>query len=358
MRGSRFESLSGPRKIFNAPPCPPTTKQHPVTWQSSADGSKWIGHMILKKTVLESGGEKRDSSAILGLKVIGGTASDTGKLGAFITKVKKGSIADTVGHLRPVINAIDLPLTDGGKFRDPYCKIYLLPDRSEKSKRRTKTVSATIDPTWNQTFIYCPVKESDLHDRLLEITVWDYDRVGASEFLGEILIDLTTANLNDEPYWYQLDHHDNTSIPLPASSPRTKSSQDPYDLRKDHLSPPVSTRGLSDSDMSEMDFDDGIGVVPETGYCQFGPPMMLSISILISKIVSSGMSKVKINYLFQQKACNNIIGGAVAHLVGQLATKSEVRGSNPSRSQVNFSIAPLCPPSTKWVARSLKARRK
>ncbi|RUS87150.1 hypothetical protein EGW08_005082, partial [Elysia chlorotica] len=39
---------------------------HPVTWQSSADGSKWIGHMILKKTVLESGGEKRDSSAILG----------------------------------------------------------------------------------------------------------------------------------------------------------------------------------------------------------------------------------------------------------------------------------------------------
>ncbi|GFR83192.1 regulating synaptic membrane exocytosis protein 2 [Elysia marginata] len=300
------------------------------------------------------------------LKVIGGTASDTGKLGAFITKVKKGSIADTVGHLRPgdevvewngrslqgatyeevydiileskqepqvelivhrsakhgetppgvqssftehargllgeicevmklpsvaedyshiyllmylpdyglkdaipdnqrtrrsvvpepqprsrvrsrplsppitgklqvklwydvqsyqlyitVINAIDLPLTDGGKFRDPYCKIYLLPDRSEKSKRRTKTVSATIDPTWNQTFMYCPVKESDLHDRLLEITVWDYDRVGASEFLGEILIDLTTANLNDEPYWYQLDHHDNTSIPLPASSPRT-----------------------------------------------------------------------------------------------------------------------------------------
>ncbi|RUS73733.1 hypothetical protein EGW08_018513, partial [Elysia chlorotica] len=321
-----------------------------------------------------------------GLKVIGGTASDTGKLGAFITKVKKGSIADTVGHLRPgdevvewngrslqgatyeevydiileskqepqvelivhrsakhgetppgvqssftehardyglkdaipdnqrtrrpvvpepqprsrvrsrplsppitgklqvklwydvqsyqliisVINAIDLPLTDGGKFRDPYCKIYLLPDRSEKSKRRTKTVPSTIDPNWNQTFMYCPVKESDLHDRLLEITVWDYDRVGASEFLGEILIDLTTANLNDEPYWYQLDHHDNTSIPLPASSPRTKNSQDPYDLRKDHLSPPVSTRGLSDSDMSELDFDDGVGVMPVVGRDDIG----------------------------------------------------------------------------------------
>lgn len=42
------------------------------------------------------------------------------------------------------------------------------------------------DPTWNQTFIYCPVKETDLRERLLEITVWDYDRIGASEFLGEV----------------------------------------------------------------------------------------------------------------------------------------------------------------------------
>ena len=45
-----------------------------------------------------------------------------------------------------------------------------------------------------------------------------------------------------------------------------KVSQDPYDIRKSHLSPPVSTRGLSDSDMSELDFDDGIGVV--SGQCQ------------------------------------------------------------------------------------------
>lgn len=45
-----------------------------------------------------------------------------------------------------------------------------------------------------------------------------------------------------------------------------KVSQDPYDIRKSHLSPPVSTRGLSDSDMSELDFDDGIGVV--SGQCE------------------------------------------------------------------------------------------
>lgn len=41
------------------------------------------------------------NSNVAGLKVIGGKVSDTGQLGAFISKVKKGSIADTVGHLRP-----------------------------------------------------------------------------------------------------------------------------------------------------------------------------------------------------------------------------------------------------------------
>ncbi|ESP02664.1 hypothetical protein LOTGIDRAFT_138051, partial [Lottia gigantea] len=300
-----------------------------------------------------------------GLKVIGGKMSDSGKLGAFITKVKKGSIADTVGHLRQgdevvewngrslqgatfeevydiileskqepqvelivhrstktgevppgiqstftdhardalpaqhqhrnrhsltvtttgsrsrtrsrphsplitgrlqvklwydsrsfqlivsVISALELTLTDHGKFRNPYCKLYLLPDRSEKSKRRTKTIANTIEPSWNQTFIYCAVKDIDLRDRLLEITVWDYDRIGASEFLGEVLIDLTSANLNDEPYWYQLSHHDDASIPLPANSPRSVN----------HLSPPISIRGLSDSDISELDYDDSIGVI-------------------------------------------------------------------------------------------------
>ena len=37
----------------------------------------------------------------------------------------------------------------------------------------------------------------------------------------QVLIDLTTACLTDEPYWYQLSNHDNTTIPLPSSSPRT-----------------------------------------------------------------------------------------------------------------------------------------
>lgn len=32
--------------------------------------------------------------------MVGGRRSDTGRLGAFITRVKPGSVADTVGRLR------------------------------------------------------------------------------------------------------------------------------------------------------------------------------------------------------------------------------------------------------------------
>ncbi|WAR16283.1 RIMS2-like protein, partial [Mya arenaria] len=331
--------------------------KHPVAWQPSADGKHWVGHMILKKT-LDGTGKTPDSGVILGtvlgLKIVGGRMTENGSYAAFITKVKKGSIADTVGHLRAgdevvewngrslqgatfeevcdiileskqeaqvelivhrnkatgevppgansqydqnkdfghikdvvgttrlnrpslkvklwyekrgfeliitIINAIDLPTTKDGKFRNPYSKVYLLPDRSEKSKRRTRTEQNTNEPNWNQTFMYNPVKPEDFAERMIEITVWDYDRIGASEFLGEVLIDLTTACLTDEPYWYQLSNHDNTSLPLPSSSPRNKTSRDPYDVRHNQMSPPRGG-GRGGTDEQDGDFcDDSIGVV-------------------------------------------------------------------------------------------------
>lgn len=62
-----------------------------------------IGHMILRR----GGGTaaSRDvggsSAAILGLKIIGGKLLEGGRTGAVIDKVKRGSIADVEGQLRP-----------------------------------------------------------------------------------------------------------------------------------------------------------------------------------------------------------------------------------------------------------------
>ncbi|XP_061534674.1 regulating synaptic membrane exocytosis protein 1 isoform X9 [Phycodurus eques] len=295
----------------------PTVWHHPVTWQPSKEGDHLLGRITLSKR----SAMPREAGSLLGLKVVGGKITETGRLGAFITKVKKGSLADVVGHLRAgdevlqwngkslpgatkkevyniileskaepqvelvvsrpigsihrimsknllrkvykayqdipripesshpplestgsssfesqkmdrpsisvmsptspgtlrdlplvlpgqlsvklwydkvghqlivnVLQAIDLPSRPDGRPRNPYVKMYFLPDRR------------------------------DFRERMLEITVWDQPRVQEeeSEFMGEILIELETALLDDIPHWYKLQAHDVSSIPLPQPSP-------------------------------------------------------------------------------------------------------------------------------------------
>ena len=43
----------------------------------------------------------------------------------------------------------------------------------------------SCQPQWNQSFIYSNVRPPELRSRVLEVTVWDYDRFGSNEFLGE-----------------------------------------------------------------------------------------------------------------------------------------------------------------------------
>uniref|UniRef100_A0A672SX08 Regulating synaptic membrane exocytosis 2 n=1 Tax=Sinocyclocheilus grahami TaxID=75366 RepID=A0A672SX08_SINGR len=347
------------------------SEKHPVTWQPSKDGDRLIGRILLNKR-MKDGSVPRDSGALLGLKVVGGKMTKSGRLCAFITKVRKGSLADTVGHLRPgdqvlewngrqlqgatfkevyniileskpepqvelvvsrpigdipripesthsqlesssssfesqkmerpsisitspmshgvlrdgpqylsgqltvklwydkvghqlivtILGAKDLPSREDGRPLNPYVKIYFLPDRSDKSKRRTKTVKKSLEPKWNQTFMYSPVHRREFRERMLEITLWDQARVREeeSEFLGEILIELETALLDDEPHWYKLQTHDVSSVPLPKSSPCLQ-------RRALHGDSPTRrlqrSQRISDSEFSDYDCEDGVGVLSD-----------------------------------------------------------------------------------------------
>ncbi|VDO20089.1 unnamed protein product [Haemonchus placei] len=304
-----------------------TYLSHPVTWQPSADQRRLIGHMVLHKTDNSASGD-------LGLKVVGGRRSDNGRLGAFITRVKPGSVADTIGRLRAgdevlewngqalqnatfdqvyeIISAskhesqveiivsrsssvpggddflnmqtparqlpnlqyflsqaspllplqtlshsqsailphhqqisprhrttmtggyfqgsdlryigfqncrfqislyfshverqltvriervADLPPRADGSPRNPYVKIFLLPDRSEKSRRQTTVLAEAITPIWNESFYYQGITEPMLMERVLEVTVWDYDKFEANSFLGETLVDFSTTSLDGQ----------------------------------------------------------------------------------------------------------------------------------------------------------------
>ena len=64
----------------------------------------------------------------------------------------------------------------------------------------------SCQPQWNQSFIYSGIRPPELRARFLEVTVWDYDRYGSNEFLGEINLDLgsTATGSNGEPLWHVL----------------------------------------------------------------------------------------------------------------------------------------------------------
>ncbi|XP_069813357.1 regulating synaptic membrane exocytosis protein 2 isoform X38 [Dendropsophus ebraccatus] len=191
----------------------------------------------------------------------------------FVPRVQIKLWYDKVGHqlIVTILGAKDLPSREDGRPRNPYVKIYFLPDRSDKNKRRTKTVKKTLEPKWNQTFIYSPVPRREFRERMLEITLWDQARVREeeSEFLGEILIELETALLDDEPHWYKLQTHDVSSLPLPHPSPfmqrrqmhgesptRRLQNRGPYSYNS-------GSKRISDSEVSDYDCDDGVGVVSD-----------------------------------------------------------------------------------------------
>lgn len=61
---------------------------------------------------------------------------------------------------------------------------------SQENKRRIKHVSKTLNPVWDQTVIYAHMHREEVQYKKLEITVWDFDRFKANDFLGQVTVDL------------------------------------------------------------------------------------------------------------------------------------------------------------------------
>ncbi|XP_052889961.1 uncharacterized protein LOC128298257 [Anopheles moucheti] len=185
-----------------------------------------------------------------------GTVSQENSVGGRV-QIKLGFEPSSLQLIVTILCANGLVPRGNGAARNPYVKICLLPDRSEKSKRRTKTLALTNDPRWGQTFVYEGLRRADLNNRLFEVTVWDYVRYGANDFLGEVIIDLSTHPLDDEAEWYILQpHQDTLRDTLRRDDKEPGNELDMILTPTDHLSPPSTTSRLSDSDTtSECDID-------------------------------------------------------------------------------------------------------
>ncbi|GFX22232.1 regulating synaptic membrane exocytosis protein 1 [Trichonephila clavipes] len=127
-----------------------------------------------------------------------------------------------------VERAIDLPPRPNQRPRTTYVRVSLLPDRGEKYRRRSKCIARSNDPQWNLSFVYTHLRQSELRNRTLQISVWDYEKNGSNDFLGEVLIPL--RNLRADSQWYNLSKHreepkDNNPSP-PVSPPASRMPSD------------------------------------------------------------------------------------------------------------------------------------
>ncbi|XP_074018260.1 synaptotagmin-like protein 1 [Numenius arquata] len=87
---------------------------------------------------------------------------------------------------------------------DPYIKTYLLPDKSNRSKRKTTVRKRSLDPIFNETLKY-KLEKRDLQGRTLNLSVWHHDSLGRNLFLGEVEIALGTWDwANTSPEWFSL----------------------------------------------------------------------------------------------------------------------------------------------------------
>ncbi|EMS65028.1 Extended synaptotagmin-1 [Triticum urartu] len=90
-----------------------------------------------------------------------------------------------------VISAEDIPAMDVMGKADPFVVLYL---KKGETKKKTRVVTETLNPIWNQTFDF--VVEDALHD-LLIVEVWDHDTFG-KDYIGRCILTLTRAILEGE----------------------------------------------------------------------------------------------------------------------------------------------------------------
>ncbi|XP_077466992.1 synaptotagmin-like protein 2 isoform X7 [Stigmatopora argus] len=81
---------------------------------------------------------------------------------------------------------------------DPYVKCFVLPDTSRRSRQKTRVLRRTTDPVFNHTMVYDGIREIDLTEACVELTVWDRDKL-ASNLLGGLRLGAGTGKSYGSP---------------------------------------------------------------------------------------------------------------------------------------------------------------
>ncbi|KAG6448082.1 phosphatidylinositol 4-phosphate 3-kinase C2 domain-containing subunit alpha isoform X2 [Manduca sexta] len=105
-----------------------------------------------------------------------------------------------------ILHAQSLALTQQGVPPNPYVKVYLVPDPTKETKRKTRVLKRNSHPSFMEMLEYrLPIEV--VKNRSLHATVWHYDPLQENQSLGGVVIPLNSLPLRQETLaWYPLEY--------------------------------------------------------------------------------------------------------------------------------------------------------